>query len=211
MLEYVALLWRDAWKEASAFALPATRKAWLRAIGILALTVVLMVALQARLSALGLIPVGSNEATKKLVAAAFGVGATAVLFILYLLVELIFVAPFRLWKQLKPATPGGRSLADEETKQLAGLVNALRERIMHHGFKTPSVADDPFHTLRAAIGNSVHPIFIDRGPLQARRDFIHSTACLAHANDHHEPREEVDHWRAEITRSSEELIRFLLP
>ena len=208
--EYVGLLWRDAWKEAAGFAL-ATRRAAIRAVLILAITVGLMLLFQRQLAALGLIPAGSNEAFKKLVAAGFGLAAALGLFVLYLLVELVFLAPFRLWRGLKPTAAPSPSLVDEETKRLAGMVNALRERVMIHGFKTPVVADDPFHTWRATLETSTHPAFIPRGPLQARRDFIHATGCLAHVNAHHEPREEVDHWRSEVDRSADELIRYLLP
>jgi hypothetical protein len=213
-LTYLSLLLRASWRVTAALWLPASLKAGVRSGGIAAATILLMVVSQGPLAAAGLMPTGSNPASSKLIAVGFGLAATLALFGLFFIGYLLFAAPFRLWLSVRPAPPervAAPVLADEASKSLAGTVIALTERVLRHGFKRPVVADDPFYVWLSQIDSSTHPIWVVPDALQARRDFVHSTAVLAQTNSEHGPREDVEYWREVVTDSSQRLVQHLLP
>jgi hypothetical protein len=61
---------------------------------------------------------------------------------------------------------GIRDIADGETRRLAGIVNAIKERALDYNFRLPLPKDDPFLSQYRELETSAHPIWIDRQALQ---------------------------------------------
>lgn len=208
---YASAIFRSAWSAATKIFFQKTWAVAVRDVVLLMLTVGAMYVFQDELAAQKLIPPGSSPALSKFIPAFFGVGALLALFALYMLVDLLFIAPYRLWAQVRPPTDDpSAALVDDESRQLAGVVATLRERVMIYGFKPPVVIDDPYYQHRSIIHHSTHAIWTQPAPRLARIDFLHATACLADANAKFEDREEVDYWREAINKSADELIRLML-
>jgi hypothetical protein len=99
-------------------------------------------------------------------------------------------------------------LADDRSKELAGIVNAMRERALDYNLDLPLPAGDPFTSQYIEIRKSTHPIWTDPAIRQLRRDFLNrsdrvvSQLCDTVA--------EVKSLRAELNESADALISKLL-
>lgn len=208
---YLKAIFENAWGAATKLFFQKTWAVVIRDVVLLLVTVGTMYAFQDDLAAQKLIPPGSSPALSKIIPAVFGMGAVFGVFAVYLIIDLLFIAPYRLWAELRPSTDDpSAALVDDESKQLAGVVATLRERVMIYGFKPPVVIDDPYYQHRSILHHSTHAIWTQAAPRQARIDLLHATACLADANSKFEDRAEIDYWRKAITDSADDLIRLLL-
>lgn len=83
----------------------------------------------------------------------------------------------RLQRELETQARGDLrqpSLIDEQSRDLAGSVAAMKERALSLPFKFPLRDEDPFVALYETLKNSAHPIWTDQGINQLRREFMHS-------------------------------------
>lgn len=208
---YARVLVSRTWRETRTLFFQKTLKVFLRDLVLLGGGIALLYAFQARLMSAALVPETSNLALNKTLPIVFSVTVFIAAFAAYFLAELLIISPFRLWSDREPPPAAAApSIVDEETNRLAGVVMALRDRVSIRGFKTPVSFDDPYFGFLDAVENSTHPIWIDDVPRAARIDFVHASKCLPAINrDHSGERAEIEHWRALVKSSSDELIRVL--
>jgi len=75
-------------------------------------------------------------------------------------------------ENLGSSAGGAAPIPDPGRLALAGVVNALLERVTRRDFKMPVRWSDQFHSLYGQIRNSAHPAWIERDTNQLRRDFL---------------------------------------
>lgn len=212
---YVTALLSRAWRETRTLFFQKSLKVFVRDAVLVLVVVGLMYVFQTRLVAAGLVPQSSNLAVNKALPIVFCVVAFGGVFAAYLFLELTLISPYRLWKDLEPPAPPPAAaaavsvVADNETRRLAGVVMALRDRVLIWGFKKPVVFGDPYFGWLADIQNSTHPVWIDETPRNARKDFVQAAQVLPELNRDGGEREDIEHWRG-LAKSSSDLLMDLL-
>ena len=92
---------------------------------------------------------------------------------LLILAAIVAIASFEfaVRKATPRKKPNNTIQIDDESRELAGLVNALLERAGSYSFKLPLPADDPFVKQYEELDHSAHPVWTDPTINQLRRDF----------------------------------------
>lgn len=208
---YAKTLFARAWCETWRLFFQKTRQVFIRDVVVAAGVIALLYALQPPLVSAGLVPQASNLSLNRALPLAAGVIVFIGVYALYLLAELLVVSPYRLWCDREPSpAPPRSSMVDDDTKRLAGVVMALRDRVLIHGFKTPVTYEDPYYAWLHDIENSTHPIWIEDQPRAARIEFVHASKVLPYLNMKGDgEREEFDHWRQLVKERASELIGYL--
>lgn len=111
-----------------------------------------------------------------------------------------------------PAGPTSEKilLADNSTRELAGRVHAVLERVLKFEFKLPLTAQDPFLENYKAIESSAHPIWVDPKLNQLRRDFINRVGLLGTKHTYRSGPQEFRELQAETKTIANGIIARLL-
>lgn len=96
---------------------------------------------------------------------------------------------------------------DQKQRELAGLVNAMKERALRWDFRLPVKHDDSFSSQHQRLQDSEHPIWADREINQLRRDFLNRCGI---AGQEHESAAEAREARAEVSEYGTQLMSRLL-
>ena len=208
---YTKALVGRAWSETRSLFFQKSLKVYVRDILLLLGGILLMYLFQERLVALRLLPHSSNLMVNKALPVAFGAAAFAALYAVYFAAELFLIAPYRLWsEQIPPSPTNAGRMVDEETRKLAGVVAALRDRVLIWGFKTPVSFDDSYFNWLQQVERSTLPIWIDGQARGARMEFVHASKALPHVNGQQGELNEIEHWRAVVKANADELIGLLM-
>lgn len=101
-------------------------------------------------------------------------------------------------------------LADARSRELAGIVAAMKERAQQRPFKFPLDDVDPFVAQYEDLKNSTHPIWADRDINQLRRDFLHSCHLIGTETEIQMTGAEARELRQDLVRHAENLAAALL-
>jgi hypothetical protein len=98
----------------------------------------------------------------------------------FLALASLYFAAFRIWKSehdkvvTLEAAVKAASNADTRSIELAGIIKAMMEKALRHGFRP----DDSFREFYATIDASTHPVWVADDVNQLRRDFLNRCGIL---------------------------------
>lgn len=106
-LRFAKMVVRRAWAEACALMFPESWKVAMRDLTIFGLAVGLMYFLRTPLAQSGLIDTDANPVLENVIPWLFGLCALVAVFAAYFVLELLFVSPYRLWREAQAGTVAG--------------------------------------------------------------------------------------------------------
>lgn len=142
-------------------------------------------------------------------------------FVLIAILAMVILAIVMIWRALRtkgganePPIPDVRAESvtnpDEETKRLAGVVNALKERALKYDFRLPTGADDPFLPHYRDVEGSAHPLWADDEAGRLRSEFLHWITIIGTRHEVPTTADDFRESRNELTKFARQLISKLL-
>ncbi len=113
-------------------------------------------------------------------------------------------------KQNDPTRKPRQSLVDDKSKELAGIINAMRESAGRYDFRFPLPNGDAFLQHHENLQSSAHPIWTDVRVDQIRREFLNRCHRLGAKEEVFLNAAEFSHLQQELQTSGRYLIAKLL-